>query len=62
MADKMAKVTEPNKKKNQEEFVWIHDEIQLMLEAILVYKSSCKYEGITWESVKTKYQKITDIY
>lgn len=52
-------MADQNKK---EEFSWTDDEVQLLLEAILAFKSTCEYEGISWESVKSKYQKIADIF
>ena len=37
------------------------EEIELLLETVLAYKATCEYEGICWESVKAKYQKIMEI-
>ena len=61
MADK-TQTDSQGKKKERTEFVWTDDEIELLLETVLAYKATCEYEGICWESVKAKYQKIMEIY
>ena len=40
-------------------FAWTDKEIELLLESIKSYKVECESDGIDWESVKTKYEKIT---
>jgi len=40
--------------------VWTDDEIQLLLETVRDFKSEQAYESIDWESIKTKYEKITE--
>ena len=62
----------PPKKKtkttsNEEEdkavtFTWSDDELQLLLEVILHFKSDKAGQGYDWESVKTKYCDIRDIF
>ena len=52
----------PGNKKRKAEFVWTDAEIELHLETVLAYKATSEYEGICWESVKAKYQKIMEIY
>ena len=49
-------------RKGKTDFVWTDGEIELLLETVLAYKATCEYEGICWESVKAKYQKIMEIY
>ena len=46
---------------NTVDFNWTDDEIQLLLEATIQFKCRNEYEGLSWESVKTKYDKITNI-
>ena len=38
--------------------VWTGDEMQLLLETLLSFKSKKSYEGIDWEFVKEKYELI----
>ena len=40
--------------------VWTDDEIQLLLETVREFKAEKAYESIDWESIKTKYDKITE--
>jgi hypothetical protein len=62
MADQTQPHVSEGNKKQMTDFIWTDDEIQLLLEAVLSYKTTCEYEGICWESVKAKYQKIMEIY
>ena len=34
------------------------DEIQLLLESVNQYKCKCEYDGINWESIRSKYERI----
>ena len=34
------------------------DEIQLLLESINQYKCKCDYDGINWESIRSKNERI----
>ena len=34
------------------------DEIQLLLESVNQYKCKCDYDGINWESIRSKYERI----
>ena len=43
-------------------FSWTGREIELLLESIKSFKADTENEGIDWESVKTKYEKITVIF
>ena len=40
--------------------IWTDDEIQLLLETVRDFKSEKAYKSIDWESIKTKYEKITE--
>ena len=35
--------------KTEPEFLWSGDEIQLLLEVALEFKSNCKFEEVKWE-------------
>ena len=62
---KMASNTEVQKhtaKQKGETFTWTDGEVELLLEAVKDYASECHYKGIDWESVKAKYEKITNIF
>ena len=52
----------PPKKKvcveDSKNMVWTDDEVQLLLETVILFKSKKSYEGIDWESVKDKYELI----
>ena len=37
-------------KRKYAEVSWSGDEIQLLLESVLEFKSKCEFEGIDWES------------
>ena len=43
-------------------FTWKNGEVELLLEAVKGFASECHYKGIDWESVKVKYDKITNIF
>ena len=48
------------KKKNRKasDFNWMDDEIQLLLEVCFDFKAESDYEGVNWESKRTKYEQI----
>ena len=49
-----------NKEKPQKEvFTWTDCEVELLLESVKVFASSCLFEGKDWEGVKSKYEKNT---
>ena len=52
----------PPKKKvcveDSKNMLWTDDEVQLLLETVISFKSRKSYEGIDWESVKEKYETI----
>ena len=43
-------------------FGWTDSEIELLLECIKEYSSKCRFDGIDWEGVKSKYEKIRTIF
>ena len=40
------------------DYDWTDDEIQLLLEIFFDFKAESDYEGVNWESKRTKYQQI----
>ena len=46
---------------NVEESCWT-DKIQLFLETFNQYRCRCEYEGINWESIRFKYERIKEIF
>lgn len=54
----------PKKKqeKGKREFIWTHDESELLLNVIHDYKVQQLSEGTCWESVKTKYADILELF
>ena len=48
-------------KTTKTEFCWTDDEIPLLLESVNQYRCKCEYEGINWESVRSKYKRIQEI-
>ena len=53
-------VSQEGKKKNGKasDFNWTDDEIQLLLEVCFDFKAESDYEGVNWESKRTKYEQI----
>ena len=39
-------------------FLKTNDEIQLLLQSVNQYKCKCEYDGINWESIHSKYERI----
>ena len=52
--------SQEGKKKNGKgsDFNWTDDEIQLLLEVCFDFKAESDYEGVNWESKRTKYEQI----
>ena len=48
-------------KATKTEFCWTDDEIQLILESVNQYRCNREYEGINWENVRFKYERIQEI-
>ena len=47
---------------NEVSFSWKDDEIELLLAVIINFKAEKESEGYDWESVKTKYESITELF
>ena len=58
MATRKRKASEENPKKTITDFLWTGDEIQLLHQTSLNFKSKCEFEGLSWESVRSKYKQI----
>ena len=50
------------KNKTKKEYIWTDDEAQLLLEVAHDYKLEHLSEGTDWESVKTKYADILELF
>ena len=48
-------------KKTNNDFRWTDDEIQLLLQTCLEYKTKGEYKGFSWESMINKYKNIHEI-
>ena len=48
-------------RKSEVDFSWTDDELQLLLEVLLEFKSKCEFQGEIWESKISKYENILDI-
>ena len=48
--------------KSKKEYIWTDDEAQLLLEVAHDYKLKHLSEGTCWESVKTKYADILELF
>ena len=53
---------EESKKEKKKEFVWSDDEAELLLNVANDYKVSKAAESVDWESVKSKYDDICDLF
>ena len=49
-------------KATKTEFCRTDDEIQLLIESVNQYRCRCEYEEINWESVRSKYERIQEIF
>lgn len=47
---------------NQKVFTWTDSEIELLLEAVKVFSANCSFERKDWESVKSKYDRIRQLF
>ena len=54
----------PKKKQNKskKEFIWTDDEAELLLSVVHDYKIKHLVEGTCWESVRTKYTDILELF
>ena len=48
-------------KATETEFCWTDDETQLLLESVNQYRCKYEYEGINWQSVRSKYERTPEI-
>ena len=48
-------------KEQEKDFTWTDDEIQLLLEVVVSFKSTCDYKDVCLESIRTKNDQIRDI-
>ena len=53
---------EEQSKSQKEIFTWTDSEIELLLEAAKVFSTNCSFERKDWESVKSKYDKIRQLF
>ena len=53
---------EEQSKSQKEVFTWTDSEIELLLEAVKVFSTNCSFEGKDWGSVKSKYDKIRQLF
>ena len=51
-----------NECKKGKEFVWTDSEAELLLNVSIDYKTSKTAECVDWESIKSKYDDITELY
>ena len=42
----------------RKQFFGSHDDLELSLEAAIQYRLTCEYEGVSWEGIRAKYDKI----
>ena len=49
-------------KEKKKEFIWTDDEVELLLNVSNEYKVSKASESVDWESVKSKYSDIYDLF
>ena len=59
--EKQPKQVADDKEANKDIFSWSGDEIQLLLMVALDFKSQCEFEGMDWESKRSKYQQIFEL-
>ena len=51
-----------SKKKTLDNFIWFDDEVELLLNVVLVYKTARTIELVDWETCQTKYVDILDLF
>ena len=49
-------------KEKETTFSWTDGEIELLLECIKVYAATCGFEGLDWEGIRAKYDKIRELF
>ena len=48
-------------KKDDPTFSWTDKEVELLPESVKIFKKNMEAEGVEWESLRTKYDKIMEI-
>ena len=43
------------------DFSWTDNELDLLLRGVLVFKSKCEYDGLSWEGTREKYNKMKEL-
>ena len=51
-----------HKEDRDDAFGWTDAEVELLLEAVKVFANQCQFEGKDWESIKSKYERIKEIF
>ena len=59
--EKQPKRLADDKEANKDIFSGSDDEIQLLLIAALEFKSQCEFEGMDWESKRSKHEQIIEL-
>ena len=49
-------------KKKSRNFVWSDDEVELLLNVVLEYKTARTAENVDWQTCQTKYIDILDLF
>ena len=50
------------KKSKSDNFVWSDDEVELLLNVVLEYKTARTAENVDWQTCQTKYTDILDLF
>ena len=50
------------KKSKSDNFVWPDDEVELLLNVVLEYKTARTAENVDWQTCQTKYTDILDLF
>lgn len=58
----MSQLREKQKNTKDNSFVWMDDEVLLLLKETLDYKTASTMENIDWESCQTKHSDILDLF
>ena len=58
---KQSKQAADNKEANKDMFSWSDDEIRWLLMAALDFKSQCEFDGMNWNSKRSKYKQILEL-
>ena len=50
------------KKSKSDNYVWSDDEVELLLNVVLEYKTARTAENVDWQTCQTKYTDILDLF